>query len=154
MRTSRMGVAAAAVAMALVIGALPVAQAADEPANVIKYRRNVMKGIGANIANIAMVAKGEVSFAANVPLNARAIRDGVGLIGGLFPAGTETGDTNALAKLWQDRAGFEKAARDVLVTADAMVVAADSGDIGEIRTALQALGKTCGACHKPFRKEQ
>jgi cytochrome c556 len=147
---SRLG-RAAAVALALVVAV--TVEAADEPDNIIKYRRNVMKSVGANIANIAMVAKGEVTFVANVALNARAIRDGLNLAGGLFPDGTDIGETNALPKLWQDRAGFDDALRQARAAADDMVAAAETGDLGEIQKALGALGKRCGECHKPYRKE-
>jgi cytochrome c556 len=142
---------AAAVPLPLVVAV--TFEAADEPDNIIKYRRNVMKSVGANIANIAMVAKGEVTFVANVALNARAIRDGLSLAGGLFPDGTDKGDTNALPKLWQDRAGFDDALRAARAVADDMVAAAETGDLGEIQKALGALGKRCGGCHKPYRKK-
>ena len=74
--------AGAFAAAALLAGA---AHAADEPANIIKYRQNVMKSVGANISNLAMVAKGEISTLANAPSNAQAIRDGLGAAGPLFP---------------------------------------------------------------------
>jgi cytochrome c556 len=124
---------------------------ADEPANIIKYRRNVMKAIGANIANIAMVVKGQASFSGNVPFNARSIHDGLQLIEPLFPEGTGTGETNALPKIWQDNAGFQEKRKAAIAAAADMVQAADSGDPGKIRAALGALGKSCGNCHKPYR---
>jgi len=143
----------AIVAGGIAFAAGSAGMAADEPENILMYRQNVMKSLGANIANLAMVAKGQVSFVGNTPINARAIRDGVSLIKGLFPDGSNVGKTNALPKLWDDRAGFEEDATKAAEAADAMVKAADSGDIGQIRQALGALGKTCGGCHKTYRKE-
>ena len=140
-------------ALAVIIGGLPVAEAADEPENIIKYRRNVMKAVGANMGNLAMVAKGNFSFAGNLVANARAIRSGLGMAAPLFPEGTETGETNALPKLWQDEAGFEAALRHSIAAADAMIAAAETADMPTIIGALQALGKTCGSCHKPYRKK-
>ena len=60
------------------------ALAADEPANVIKYRQNVMKTIGGNISAIVSVVKGEVSYTANVAAHARGINEMSRLIAGAF----------------------------------------------------------------------
>ena len=147
---ARIGVVAlSALSFAVVAGSGSFA--ADEPENVIKYRRNVMKAIGANIANIAMVVKGEVTYSGNVAFNARSIHDGLGLIESLFPEGTGTGETNALAKIWEDNADFHKIRKEAIDAAGAMAAAAESGDADQIREALGALGKACGNCHKPYR---
>jgi cytochrome c556 len=74
-----------AVCGCMAIGSATVALAADEPDKILSYRQNLMKSGGANISNIAMVAKGEVTFVGNVAANARAIRDGLNLAGPLFP---------------------------------------------------------------------
>ena len=149
---ARCGLTALAIAFALG----PVAHAADEPANILKYRQNVMKSIGSNIGNIAMVAKGEVSFIGNTAMNARAIRDGLGAAADLFPegTGTEAGETRALPSIWQDNAKFVAALEKSQRAAEAMIVAAETGDIGEVRKAIGALGKSCGGCHEDFRKKK
>jgi cytochrome c556 len=145
--------AGAVFAVSLAMGA---AQAADEPANILKYRQNLMKSVGANISNIAMVAKGEVSFIGNTGMNARAIRDGLAAAGALFPAGTgtEAGETRALPSVWENNAGFVAALENSQAAAEAMIAAADTGDIGEVRKAIGALGKTCGGCHDDFRQKK
>jgi cytochrome c556 len=152
MRISRV-FAGLGLALAIMIGGLPVAEAADEPENIIKYRRNVMKAVGGNMGNLAAVAKGNISFTGNLVANARGIREGLGMADGLFPEGTETGETNALPKLWEDKAGFDAALLDSIAAADDMIAAAETGDMPTIIGALQALGKTCGSCHKPYRKK-
>lgn len=146
--------ALAAFAASLVLGG--VANAADEPANILKYRQNLMKSVGSNIGNIAMVAKGEVSFIGNTPMNARAISEGLSAARDLFPEGTgpEAGETRALPSIWQDNAKFVAALEKSQQAADAMVAAAETGDLGEIRKAIGALGKTCGGCHDDFRKKK
>ncbi len=132
------------------------ALAADEPDKILGYRQNLMKSVGANISNIAMVAKGEVTYIGNVAANARAIRDGLAAADPLFPAGTgkEAGKTRALPSIWEDNAGFVKALKASQDAAEAMVVAADTSDLGQIQQALGVLGKTCGGCHDDFREKQ
>ncbi len=144
----------AALAVAGLVAA--AAQAADEPANIVKYRQHVMKSVGANISSLAMVAKGEISTLSNVSSNAQAIRDGLGAAEVLFPVGTdaEAGKTRALPTIWERSSEFVDAMRKSIAAADDMIVAANSGELGQIRTALGALGKTCGGCHDNFREKQ
>ncbi len=142
-----------ALIMGSVVAINPQSQAADEPENIIKYRQNVMKAIGAHITNIAAVVKGEVTYVENTALNARAIRELLTLIPDLFPEGTDTGKTNALPDIWTDRAKFDELADAMNGPADEMVAAAETNDMATIGEALGKLGKACGNCHKPFRKE-
>ena len=71
-----------------------------------------------------------------------------------FPAGSgpETGiKTAAKPEIWAQPADF-KAAHDALVVeAGKLVTVAASGDAAAIGAQLQATGKACGGCHKPFR---
>ncbi len=146
--------ASAAVAVALtVMGASP-GHAADEPENIIKYRQNVMKSMGGHIANIAAVAKGEVTYIENVSAHARALADMTKLVPSLFPEGTGTGKTNALPEIWADRAKFDAASKANQQAAAEMVDAAATNDLATIQAALGKLGKSCGGCHKPFRKKK
>ena len=137
----------------LAIISISTAYAADEPENIIKFRQTVMKGNGAHITNIAAVVKGQVTITANLVADAQAIADGLENFGKLFPPGTEGGKTNALAKIWDDRAGFDKALADAQAAAQSMIGATASNDIAIIGKALGALGKSCGGCHKPYRKK-
>ena len=145
--------ALAAIVAACTIISLTAAHAADEPENIVKFRQNLMKGVGAHITNIAAVVKGQVTITANLVTDAQAIADGLKNAGQLFPAGTEGGKTNALAKIWEDRAGFDKALADSQQAANNMISAAASNDMATIGKTLGALGKSCGGCHKPYRKK-
>jgi len=145
-----------AVCGCLAIGGANAALAADEPDKILSYRQNVMKSVGANITNIAAVAKGEISDTRNVAANARAIRDGLQMAAPLFPAGTgkEAGKTRALPSIWEDTPKFVDSLKASQAAAEDMIVAGETNDLGEIRKAIGALGKTCGGCHDDFREEQ
>lgn len=70
----------------------------------------------------------------------------------LFPAGTESGhDTKAKPEIWSDTAGFIKASQAASDAAAALAAAAKSGDQAEFAAKFQALGQTCGACHKVYK---
>ena len=131
--------------------------AADEPANVIKYRKNVMKSIGGNIGAISGVVKGEVSFTGDVAAHARGIQEMSKLVGPLFPKGTDNkmqADTRALPAIWEDWAKFEAAVKAFQTASANLVQVAEAGDPSAFGGALQQLGKSCGGCHKPFRAEK
>ena len=124
--------------------------AADDPANVIKYRKQVMVANASHITAVFSVLKGETSYAAH----ARAIADGAAMMPDIFPAGTGDGDTGALPSIWQDWAKFEAAASALQSAAANLADAAGSGDMAAIGAAAGAVGKACGGCHEPFRKKK
>lgn len=133
------------------------ALAADEAANVIKYRQNVMKTIGGNIGAIVGVVKGEVSYTGNVAAHARGINEMSKLITGAFPKGTDNkmaSDTRALPTIWEDWPKFEAAAKALESASANMIQIAEAGDPSAFGGALQEVGKACGGCHKPFRAEK
>ena len=127
---------------------------ADEPQSVIKYRQTVMKAVGAHMGAIASVVKGEVSFTDDVAAHASSMNAMSKLVTAIFPEGTDNGkfETRALPKIWEDWAGFEKAAMDFDAASANLAKVAAGGDMNAIRAAFGNLGKSCGGCHKPFRQ--
>lgn len=70
-----------------------------------------------------------------------------------FPEGTgpEAQKTNAKASIWQEFDKFTALAQDNQRAAQALVGAAKSGEAADVMAQMQALGKTCGACHSSFK---
>jgi len=70
-----------------------------------------------------------------------------------FPEGTgpDTQRTNAKASIWQEFDKFTALAQDNQRAALALVAAAKSGEASDVMAQMQALGKTCGACHSNFK---
>ncbi len=142
-------IAATAVVAATLAGG-PVA-AANAPEHVIKYRQNLMKAVGGHISNVALLVKGQVDFAGGLVTDAQAIADLLRNAGVAFPEGTADGKTKARPEIWQDRAKFDLSLEDSIDKAQALALAASSGDMAAVGAALGALGKSCSACHKSFR---
>jgi cytochrome c556 len=73
----------------------------------------------------------------------------------MFPAGTGQGatsvETHALADVWTDRAGFEKAARDYEAAANKLGELAQSGDSAAFAAQLAEVSKACDSCHDRFK---
>ena len=72
----------------------------------------------------------------------------------MFPAGSDKGDTKALPAIWTDRAGFQAASKASDAAYDKLAVAAGSGNLEALTAAFAETGKTCGACHDKFRKDE
>jgi cytochrome c556 len=70
-----------------------------------------------------------------------------------FPDGTgpDVGKTRAKAEIWQKAEDFTLKAHDFEGAAQDFKVTADSGDMPQIRTSFEALGKSCKACHDLYR---
>lgn len=161
MRTSRAWcVAAAAGLLATTMGA--AAFAADEPVNVVKYRKAFMGANGAHITMIAAVVKGEVSFG-DIATNAQALAEQGKLLTAnleqLFPEGTAKGETGeksaALPAIWEKWSEFEQAAQKFEEESAKFAKTAAGGDQTAIAQQLAALGKQgCGNCHETFREKQ
>lgn len=128
------------------------AVAADDPANVIKYRQKIMSAVGAHMGSIGAVLKGEVSFSGHVADHARALQATSMMAADIFPPGSGVGETRAMTKIWDNWAKFEKAVKAFQVATGALVEAAESGDMTAVGAAMGNLGNACGGCHKPFRK--
>jgi cytochrome c556 len=153
---------AAALVLATGLGAA-VALAADEPVNVVKYRKHFMDANGAHIAMIASVIKGEVSLSDQIAPNAQALAEQGKLLTTnlkqLFPEGTAKGETPeksaALPVIWEKWGDFEQAAQKFQEESAKFAEVAQGGDTAAIARQLGALGKRgCGGCHQTFREKQ
>ena len=144
-----------AILVAGAVGIMSLSQplaAADEPANVIKYRKMVMEANAHHITNIFSVLKGETSYSGHIAANARAISDSAAMMTDIFPQGSGEGNTAALPSIWQDWPKFEAAAMALKTAADDLASASRTGDMATIGAAAGVVGKACGGCHEPFRK--
>jgi cytochrome c556 len=150
---------AIAAAGVLVTTAGAPAFAADEPANVIKYRQALMKANSAHITMIAAVVKGEVSWTDELAGHAHALHEQSKHLLRLFPEDTGKDDTDvksaALPVIWEQWSKFEEAANAFEAESGKLVEAVESGDQAAIAQQLGALGKQgCGNCHETFREKQ
>lgn len=75
-------------------------------------------------------------------------------IGGLFPAGSETGeDTEAAPAIWEDRAGFDAALVEWADAIDA-AIEANPATLEEAKPVLGAVFGKCKNCHDTYRIEK
>lgn len=125
-------------------------------ADPIADRKALMKERGGLVGQLAPIAKGEKPFDAAAVL---AALQGLAANGekfdaeALFPAGSETGDTKASPKIWEDMAGF-KAAEEKFEADVAAAIAAPAQDLDTFKAQFGAIASNCGACHQTYRLPQ
>lgn len=126
--------------------------------SVIKARQGEMDAMGKRMTAIKeIVVEGKPGTLADVAAHAEFIAGKLPNVPSWFPPGSDQGpdETWALPKIWQDRAGFEAAARNAQGLAGQLLAAARSGDRAATARAFAALGKDgCGGCHTPYRRPQ
>jgi len=147
-------VLAAGLAMAFAAGSY-----AEDPKEIVMKREDAMKKLGGHMKAIKAFATEGTGSAGDVAKRATEISEFATKIPSLFPAGTDMNGAadskvKASAKIWQDWAGFEKAATMLEVKSKALAAAADGGDKMAIAAAFEDMGKNgCGGCHKVFRED-
>ena len=133
----------AACTLVTALFALPAQAQFAKPEDAIKYRRAVMTVMGTHFGRIAGMANGKIAFD---PKAAAESADIALMMSKLpfvaFVPGTDKGETKAEPKIWTEPDKMAK-----------VQVAAKSGNLDAIKTAVGDTGKSCKSCHDNYRKE-
>lgn len=125
------------------------------PDLVVKYRHNIMSGLGAHMASLSMIVKGETDRTGDALFHATAVQALAATTGALFPAGTGPGvagfETDAKAEIWSQADVFATKVKAFETESAKLVEAAKGTDPAALKTALGAVGRTCGDCHDTFK---
>ncbi len=142
------------VACAMVAVSGGFAAADGTPAEIIKARHDKLKDLGTQAKAIGGQVKSGTLDRTVLTDAAKKIAAYARDLPSWFPKGTgpESGEkTLAKAEIWTQPADFQAAADKFVPEADKLVEIVATGDAAAIGAQLQATGKTCGGCHKPFR---
>jgi len=123
-----------------------------EPA--IKYRQNVMQAIGGLVGTSVGQIRDGLEYGPELTAVAQGLQALTRDIPALFPEGTDFGETNAKAEIWENWDEFEQRAADTREAVDGFAAAVAQGDRREMLRAFKAMGDSCKACHEDFRREQ
>ena len=129
------------------------ALAADNPADVVKYRQSVMKAMGADMTAMSLVAKKQISDRSQLAAHAAAVRDLSAGLPAFFPRGTGSDRTKTAAKneVWQRAAEFQAASAKLQRESAALTDAARRGDANAFDAQFENVANACAACHRTFR---
>ena len=122
-------------------------------ADPILDRQGLMKERGKLVGGLAKIAKGEADFDAAAVLTAlQALQVNAEKVDvdALFPAGSDSGDTTASPKIWQDMAGFKTTNEKYVADVKAAVAAAPA-DVYALKAQVNTIGGDCGTCHQTYR---
>lgn len=136
-----------------------VAAQASEPANVKelqKARHDHYHKVGDSFKVIRDQLKTDKPDVAAIKTAAGVVNEAAATQEKWFPAGSgpEAGKTQAKAEIWSKPAEFKTAMKNFADAAPKLQSAANSGDVGAIKTAFGDTGKTCKGCHETFRAEE
>lgn len=119
---------------------------------IIKYRQNVMKATGGHMGAIVDILKNRLPLADHIVDHARSIQQNSKMTLAMFPKGTGLGNTKAKPAIWENWSKFESAVQDFERESVKLAKMAESGDMEALAKQVRATGKTCGGCHRNFRK--
>ena len=119
---------------------------------IIKYRQNVMKATGGHMGAIVDILKNRLPLADHIVDHARSIQQNSKMTLAMFPKGTGLGNTKAKPAIWENWSKFESAVQDFERESAKLTKVAESGDMEALAKQVRATGKTCGGCHRNFRK--
>ena len=141
----------ASLCLSLTLGAVSVAHATED---VIETRKKLMDANGAVTGAAAAMVKGEVAFNPAIAKAAVTGWDAVAFAyGDYFPEGSDTGDTRASPKIWEDPAGWTAALEKFRSDAE-FALASDPQDLDSFKAAMASVTANCKSCHETFRLER
>ncbi len=119
----------------------------------IEYRQGVMDILSWNMKHIGGMLKGNMPYdAEKIKTHAADIASvaSLNILAG-FPEDSTGEDSAALEDIWMDFDNFKQKLADFKMAAEGMNTAAQSGEQTAVGKAMEALGKSCKSCHKPFK---
>ncbi len=143
---------------ALAVTALAIATSASaqfaKPDDAVRYRKSALFVMQQNFSRVAAMASGKAPFDAKSAAESAATAEFAGrLPWSAFGEGTDKGDTRAKPEIWKEHAKFQEYADKMQAEMSKLALAAKSGNLDAIKTAVTATGGTCKTCHDAYRKE-
>jgi len=130
----------------ILLGSGSMVLAADK--DVINYRQNIMKSIGANAGALGAIMQNKVSHAENLALHAEAIS--IGAQAALKAFEDEVVGGTAKAEVWENWKDFSDRFNALAIGAAAVAEAAREGGMAAAGPKLGAM-LVCKACHDIYR---
>ena len=119
---------------------------------IIKYRQNVMKSTAGHMGAIVDILKNDLPLQAHILDHVRSIQQNSKMTLATFSKGTGLGNTKAKPAIWENWSKFESAVQDFERESAKLAKVAESGGMEALAKHVRATGKTCGGCHRNFRK--
>ncbi|QYK00626.1 c-type cytochrome [Shewanella psychrotolerans] len=126
----------------------------EETDDAIHYRQSAFGLIAHNFGDMGAMLKGKKPFDAEVfAMRAQNVAALSQLPAEGFVAGSDKGETDALAKIWSEKAEFDSKMNQFQENSAKLAVAAKSDDKNAIKAAFMNTGKSCKGCHDVYKKD-
>jgi cytochrome c556 len=141
-------------AAAAVTLAAPASAQFAKPEDAIKYRKNALFVMQQNFSRVGAMAAGKAPFDAKVAAESAAVAEFMSKLPWAgFGEGTDKGDTKAKPEIWKETAKFKEYADKMQSEMSKLAVAAKTGNLDSIKTAVAAAGESCKTCHDAYRNK-
>lgn len=130
------------------------AEGDEHDAPMVGYRQRLMSVVGGNMAAMGDIMKYRLVLPGHVAVHAGQMANMAQLIAPAFKENVATDATDAKPEIWQDWSKFESKIVDFKEAARNLEAAASGADPAAVGPAMKALGKSCGGCHKAFRRPE
>ena len=124
-----------------------------ESAGIIKYRQNVMKAAAGHMGAIVGILKNKLPIKNHIIEHAQSLKKISKMTIVIFPKGSGIGRTKAKKSIWDNWSKFEKVSQNFAKESTKLLEIAKNEDMQTIASQVRKTGKTCGSCHKNFRKK-
>ncbi|QYJ80540.1 c-type cytochrome [Shewanella acanthi] len=126
----------------------------EDPKDAIEYRQSAFSLLAYNFGDMGAMMKGKKPFdAATFAMRATNVAALSHIPFEGFIDGSDKGETEALAKIWQDRADFDAKMKTFQENAAILATVAQKGDQAELKQAFMNTGKSCKGCHDVYKKD-
>jgi cytochrome c556 len=122
------------------------------PADAIKYRKAVMNAMAAHVGAFLLVNTGKVEHQDHLQAHANALADLGAQVRAVFPAGTDSGKTEALPLIWQEQEQFMQLVTELETSSAQVREAVAANNKAGAMSAFKSLGEACKGCHDRYRK--
>lgn len=121
----------------------------------IKYRQGILQAMGWNMGILGGMAKGEIPYNKDQAVRAATfVNELARMPWDGFVTVSDTGaPTKAKPEIWKEKSKFDKFSQDLQSETPKLVVAANTGDVAQLRAAVGPVGKACANCHDDFRNK-
>lgn len=122
--------------------------------DAIKYRQSALFVMQQNFGRVAGMAAGKIPFDAKVAVESAAVAEFVAKLPWAgFGPGMDKGESKAKSDIWTNKAKFDDYASKLQTEMAKLNLATKSGNLDNIKVAVNATGGACKSCHDDFRNK-
>jgi len=122
--------------------------------DAIKYRQSALFVMQQNFGRVAGMAGGKIPFDAKVAADSAAVAEFMTKLPWAgFGPGMDKGESKAKPEIWINKTKFDDYASKLQTEMAKLNVAAKSGNLDNIKVAVNATGGACKSCHDDFRNK-